>query len=119
MQSITHRAPAAAILLTLKLTAEPAGVTAPLAYLCAFLIVLMLGVVLTQLAARFPSAGAYYTYVSRTVDPRAGFLTAWLYFLYAPMAPAFSLVTMYALRARSPTGARCLAVRRQRYGWCP
>jgi amino acid transporter len=94
MQGIGHTAPATAILLTLPITTSYAGVAAPLAYLIAFVLVLMLGVGLTQLARHLPSAGGYYTYVSRTVHPRAGFLTAWLYFLYAPASPAFSLAIM-------------------------
>ena len=94
MQGIGHTAPATAILLTLPITASYAGATAPLAYLVAFVLVLMLGVGLTQLARHLPSAGGYYTYVSRTVHPRAGFLSAWLFFLYAPVTPAFSLAMM-------------------------
>lgn len=94
MQGIGHTAPATAILLTLPITVTYAGVAAPLAYLLAFAVVLMLGVGLTQLARHLPSAGGYYTYVSRTVHPRAGFLTAWLFFLYSPVAPAFSLAIM-------------------------
>jgi amino acid transporter len=94
MQGIGHTAPATAILLTIPETVKNAGVSAPLAYLLAFLIVAMLGTSLTQLARHLPSAGGYYTYVSRTVHPRAGFLTAWLYFLYSPVSPAFSLAMM-------------------------
>jgi amino acid transporter len=94
MQGIGHTAPATAILLTLPITVTYAGVAAPLAYLLAFAVVLMLGIGLTQLARHLPSAGGYYTYVSRTVHPRAGFLTAWLFFLYSPVAPAFSLAIM-------------------------
>jgi amino acid transporter len=94
MQGITHTAPATAVLLTIQFISSNAGVTAPLAYLVAFLIVLPLGVSLTQLAKHFPCAGGYYTYVSRTVHPRAGFLTAWLYFLYSAVTPAFSLAMM-------------------------
>ncbi len=94
MQGIAHTAPATAILLTLPFIASHAGLAAPLAYLIALLIVLMLGVGLTQLAKHMPSAGGYYTYVSRTVGPRAGFLTAWLFFLYTALTPAFSLAMM-------------------------
>src|SRR5215471_7260489 len=65
MQGIGHTAPATAILLTLPITVTYAGVAAPLAYLLAFVVVLMLGVGLTQLARHLPSAGGYYTYVSR------------------------------------------------------
>src|SRR5262245_28781584 len=94
MQGIGHTAPATAILLTLPITTSYAGTTSPLAYLLAFVLVLMLGVGLAQLARHLPSAGGYYTYVSRTVHPRAGFLTSWLFFLYAPVCPAFSLAMM-------------------------
>ena len=94
MQGIAHTAPATAILLTLPFIASHAGLAAPLAYLIAVLIMLMLGVSLTQLAKHMPSSGGYYTYVSRTVGPRAGFLTAWLFFLYTALTPAFSLAMM-------------------------
>ena len=94
MQGIAHTAPATAVLLTLPFIASHAGLAAPLAYLIALLIVLMLGLGLSQLARPMPSAGGYYTYVSRTVGRRAGFLTAWLYFLYSPTTPAFSLAMM-------------------------
>ncbi len=91
MQGIAHIAPATAVLFTIQFITSHAGITAPFAYLVAFLIVAMLGVSLTQLAKHLPSAGGYYTYVSRTVHPRVGFLSAWLYFLYAPPTAAFSL----------------------------
>jgi amino acid transporter len=94
MQGIGHTAPATAILLTLPFITSQAGIVAPLAYLIAFLLVLMLGLGLTQLAKHLPSAGGYYTYVSRTVHPRAGFLTAWLFFLYSAVTPALSLAMM-------------------------
>jgi amino acid transporter len=94
MQGIAHTAPATAVLLTLPFIASHAGLTAPLAYLIALAIMLMLGAGLTQLAKQMPSAGGYYTYVSRTVGPRSGFMTAWLFFLYTALTPAFSLAMM-------------------------
>ncbi len=94
MQGITHTAPATAILLTLPLTATHAGTTAPLAYLIALLIVLTTGVGLTQLAKHLPSAGGYYTYISQTIGPRAGFLASWLFFLYTALTPGVALVMM-------------------------
>lgn len=91
MQGLTHMAPATALLFTIQFTAAQAGIVAPLAYLVAFPIVIVLGVCLTQLAKYLPSAGGYYTYVSRTVDPRVGFLASWLYFLYDPTVAGFLL----------------------------
>ena len=56
MQGISHTAPATAILLTLPFIASHAGLAAPLAYLIALLIMLMLGISLTQLANHNPGA---------------------------------------------------------------
>jgi amino acid transporter len=94
MQGIAHTAPATAILLTLPFVASHAGLAAPLAYSIALVIMLLLGLSLTQLAKHLPSAGGYYIYVSESVGPRAGFLTAWLFFLYTALTPAFSLTMM-------------------------
>jgi len=94
MQGVTHIAPAVGVVLSIQFITSLAGVTTPLSYLFAFFIVLLLGASLTQLAKHLPSAGGYYTYLSRTVHPRAGFLTAWLYFLYDPTCPAINLAFM-------------------------
>lgn len=104
MQCLTHMAPAAALLFTIQFTTSQAGLAAPVAYLIAFPIVLVLGVCLMQLARCLPSAGGYYTYISRTVNPQVGFLAAWLYFLYDPVVAAFILaylgsVIEHALKA--------------------
>lgn len=94
MQGIAHIAPAIAILFTIQFNTSLAGIASPLSYLIAFVIVLVLGIVLTQLAKEFPSAGGYYTYVSRTVHPRVGFIVAWLFVLYSPAVAAPVLSAM-------------------------
>jgi amino acid transporter len=94
MQGVTHIAPAVGMVLSLQFITSLAGVTAALAYLVSFVIIVTLGVSLTQLAKHLPSAGGYYTYVSRTVHPRAGWLTSWLYFLYDPTGAAINLAFM-------------------------
>jgi amino acid transporter len=85
MQNVTHIAPAVAAFLFTPTLVGFAGSQAPLAYLIGFVIVLALGVTLVQLATRFPSAGGYFTYVSRTVGPRPGFLVGWLFSFYSPV----------------------------------
>ena len=85
MQNVTHIAPAIAAFFFTQTIVSFAGGHAPLAYLIGFFVVLALGMCLVQLAKRFPSAGGYYTYVSRTLGPRLGFLTGWLYALYSPI----------------------------------
>jgi amino acid transporter len=86
MQAITHIAPAIAAFFFTAVVVGFAGVTAPLAYLIGVVLVLMLGSSLVQLSKHLPSAGGYYTYVSRAIHPRAGFLTSWMYVFYAPLA---------------------------------
>jgi amino acid transporter len=85
MQAITHIAPAIAGFFFTAFIVSLAGITAPLAYFIGFLIVLMLGSTLAQLAKHMPSAGGYYTYVSRSLHPYFGFLTSWMYILYSPL----------------------------------
>jgi amino acid transporter len=85
MQAITHISPAIAAFFYTAVVVGYAGVTAPLAYFAGFLLVLMLGNSLIQLSKHLPSAGGYYTYVSRAIHPRAGFLTSWMYILYSPL----------------------------------
>jgi amino acid transporter len=86
LQAITHIAPAIAALFFTQFVVSLAGITAPLAYVVGFLLVLMLGNTLVQLSKHLPSAGGYYTYVSRAIHPRAGFLTSWMYILYSPLS---------------------------------
>jgi amino acid transporter len=93
-QAITHIAPAAGFLLGVTFIASKAGHAVSLAYGLAFLVCLSIGLSLIQLARHLPSAGGYFTYVSRTLHPRFGFLTAWLYFLYDPTAVAINFTIL-------------------------
>jgi amino acid transporter len=90
-QSITHIAPAMGLVVTVQFVTTMAGAASPLAFGIAFLIVLLLGVCLAQLALHLPSAGGYYTYVSRSLNPKAGFLVGWMFFLYDPLTAAINL----------------------------
>jgi amino acid transporter len=90
-QAVTHIAPAMGFLTGATFIATYAGTGVPLAYFGAFLVCLSIGATLIQLAKHLPSAGGYFTYVSRTLHPRLGFITAWLYFLYDPTAMAINL----------------------------
>jgi amino acid transporter len=88
MQSVTSIAPAIAGLFTVPFIVANAGVGAPLAYLGAFIIALLLGYVLAQFSRHLSSTGSYYTFVSRSLGGRAGFLVAWVYLLFYPVVIA-------------------------------
>ena len=92
MQSITTVAPAIGMFFTIQFIASYAGIVAPLGYLLAFLIVLMLAASVSQLAKHLPNAGGYYTYISHTLHPRLGWISGWIMFLYMPVAPFTSPV---------------------------
>ena len=85
MQNVTHIAPAIAAFFFTATIVSFSGAHAPLAYFIGFLIVLALGMCLVQLAKKFPSAGGYYTYVSRAIGPRWGFITGWMFTFYSPI----------------------------------
>jgi amino acid transporter len=84
MQSVTMIAPAIAALFFTPFVVSFAGLASPLAYPIGFLISLMLGIVLVEFAKKMPSAGGYYTYISRSINPYVGWMVAWLFALYAP-----------------------------------
>jgi amino acid transporter len=88
MQSVTTIAPAVAGLFTLVFIVSNASAAAPLAYLGAFVIALFLGYVLAQFSRHLSSTGSYYTFVSRSLGGRAGFLVAWTYLLFYPVVVA-------------------------------
>jgi amino acid transporter len=86
IQGVTHIAPGLNVLLGLAFIVSFAGLTAPIAYVIGGVICLGVAVVLAQLAKHLTGAGGYFLYVSKTVSPRAGWLTSWIYFLYDPIA---------------------------------
>lgn len=88
MQSVTSIAPAIAGMFTIPFIAANAGGAAPLAYLGAFVIALFLGYVLAQFSRHLSSTGSYYTFVSRSLGGRLGFLVAWTYLLFYPVVVA-------------------------------
>jgi len=77
MQGIATIAPAFAIVSTFVFTVGLAGLAAPLAYLIAGAILLPLALAVNQLAKAFPSAGGWYTWIARSLHPRAGFFAGW------------------------------------------
>ena len=88
MQSIAQISPTLGIFYTIAFTTGQAGVTAPLTYLAAFLVCLIIAVPMRGLARHLPSAGGFYTYVSAGIGPKAGFMTGWLYAIMVTIVPA-------------------------------
>ncbi|MCW2817258.1 MAG: family permease [Marmoricola sp.] len=88
MQSIAQISPTLGVFYTIAFTTTQAGASAPLTYLAAFVVCLVLAVPMLGLARHLPSAGGFYTYVSEGIGPRAGFMTGWLYAIMVTIVPA-------------------------------
>lgn len=87
MQGIATIAPAFAILSTFVFTVGLTGLAAPLAYLLAGAMLLPLALSVNELARAFPSAGGWYTWIARSLSPRAGFFAGWYMTIWLPLAP--------------------------------
>ena len=88
MQSIAQISPTLGIFYTIAFNTTQAGKSAPLTYLAAFVVCLLIAVPIRGLARHLPSAGGFYTYVSQGIGPRWGFITGWLYAIMVTIVPA-------------------------------
>jgi amino acid transporter len=92
-QSITHMAPAAAVAFSIPFGSPFAGGSLPLAVLLALVACLFVAISIGQLSKHLPSAGSFYTYVSRGIHPAVGYLVAWGYALVEPLvAPLLFII---------------------------
>jgi len=92
-QSITHMAPAAAVAFSLLVGFGFAGPVLPLSVIFALVVALLMANSVGQLAKQMPSAGGLYTYTSRALGPKVGFLVGWAFLLAEPLvAPLLYLV---------------------------
>src|SRR5947209_14208375 len=92
-QSITTMAPASAVAFSLGAAIPFAGGALPLAVLIGLIVCSLIALNIGALARYLPSAGGYFTYVSRSLGPQAGWMTGWLFSLtYLLIVPLQLLV---------------------------
>lgn len=94
MQGVTHIAPTAGVILILQAEVATIGMATPFAFVVGIVIMLLVGVALAQLARFLPSAGGFYTYISRTLHPRVGWFAGWMNLLYDPFGTAIDLAAL-------------------------
>src|SRR5437764_14539665 len=91
--STTTMAPASAVAFSLGAAIPFAGGALPLAVLIGLIVCSLIALNIGSLARHLPSAGGYYTYVSRGLGVQAGWMTGWLFSLtYLLIVPLQLLV---------------------------
>jgi amino acid transporter len=91
MQGIATIAPSFAILASFVFIVFNAGLSTPWAFLFGGVLLGLQALNASQLAKVFPSAGGWYTWISRTFHPRAGFFAGVLFSVWLPPVGALTL----------------------------
>lgn len=91
MQGIATISPGFSQLASFTSTVALAAIVSPLAFLLGGVVLGIQALCTGQVAKEFPSAGGWYTWVSRTLHPRAGFFAGWVILLWLPACGALVL----------------------------
>jgi amino acid transporter len=91
MQGIATIAPSFAILASFVFIVSWAGISTPWAFLFGGVLLGMQALNASQLAKVFPSAGGWYTWISRAFHPRAGFFAGVLFSIWLPPVGVLTL----------------------------
>jgi amino acid transporter len=91
MQGIATIAPSFAILASFVFIVSFAGLSTPWAFLFGGALLGMQALNASQLARVFPSAGGWYTWISRAFHPRAGFFAGVLFSVWLPPVATLTL----------------------------
>lgn len=93
-QSITTMAPASAVAFSLVAAIPFTGGALPLATVIALIVCLLVALNIGAMAKHLPSAGGYFTYVSRGLGAQAGWMTGWLFSLAYLLIVPFQLLVL-------------------------
>lgn len=102
-QSITTMAPASAVAFSLVAAIPFTGGALPLATIIALIVCVLVALNIGSLAKHLPSAGGYFTYVSRGLGAQAGWMTGWLFSLAYLLIVPFQLLVLGPVTAEFVT----------------
>jgi amino acid transporter len=89
VMSATLMGPAVSTFFNPQFSTPFSGAATPFVYLACLVAILVVASGIVEMARELPSAGAFYTYVTRGIGPRAGLVTGGLMFVaYALLPPA-------------------------------
>jgi len=81
-QGISGIAPLVAMTSVLTASAIYAGGSVTLSYILGLMVVFLVVNTIFQYSTRTASAGGYYTFISKSLGPKFGFVTGWIYIIY-------------------------------------
>jgi len=87
-QGITHIAPSINVVFTFPLIALKAGPDMPISFLLTTIVCFFIANTVSQFSKYMPSSGGYYSFATRGLGTRSGFMTTWSYLIYDIIGPA-------------------------------
>jgi amino acid transporter len=87
-QGVTHIAPATNMVFTFPIIALKAGPVMPLSFLLATMVCFFIGNTVSQFSRYIPSSGGYYSFATRGLGSRSGFMATWSYLIYEILGTA-------------------------------
>jgi amino acid transporter len=98
-QGITHIAPSINVVFAFPVIALHAGPDMPISFLLTTIVCLFIGNTVAQFSRYMPSSGGYYSFATRGLGARSGFMTTWSYLIYDIIGPAGAIGFMGYLAA--------------------
>ncbi|WP_376793502.1 APC family permease [Thermogemmatispora sp.] len=108
-QSITTMAPASAVSFSLSAAVPFAGAALPLAVTITLVVSVLIALNIGELARHLPSAGGFFTYISRSLGSVPGWVTGWIFDL------AYLLIVPLQLLVLGPVADSIVSL--GPYGW--
>ena len=87
---ITHIAPATNIIFTFPVIALKAGPDMPISFLLTTVVCCFIANTVSEFSKYMPSSGGYYSFATRGLGSRVGFMATWSYLIYDIIGPAAS-----------------------------
>jgi amino acid transporter len=87
-QGITHIAPSINVVFTFPVIALKAGPDMPISFLLTTIVCFFIANTVSQFSKYLPSTGGYYSFATRGLGARTGFMTTWSYLIYDIIGPA-------------------------------
>jgi amino acid transporter len=88
LHGVTHIAPATNVVFTFPIIAFKAGPVMPLSFLLATIVCFFIGNTVSEFSRYIPSSGGYYSFATRGLGSRRGFMATWSYLIYEVLGTA-------------------------------